>query len=241
MKRLTLPKCLVRLLSQALVLLLPLPLLAAPSAAQQLPTAEQFEALFPQRLAFYSHEGFLKAARSFPAFAGTGDEAQRRREAAAFLGNIAHESDELRALREYRKENHDRYCSLADGERCAPGRQYYGRGPIQLSWNYQYRRAGEALGLDLWSDPDLVARDPAVAWQTALWYWMTQNGPATMTAHQAMNDGPGFGATVRAINGLIECDKPGDPDAQRKVARRVAFYTQAAGILQVPLGPNLGC
>lgn len=235
MKRTTILTSLAWLLCQ--------PVLAAPTAStlQVLPTAAQFEALFPKRLAFYSHEGLLKAARSFPAFAGTGDEAQRRRELAAFLGNIAHESDELRAVREYRKENYDHYCSLADGERCAPGQQYYGRGPIQLSWNYQYRRAGEALGLDLWADPDLVARDPAVAWQTALWYWMTQNGPGPMTAHAAMNGGPGFGATVRAINGLIECDKPGDPDAQRKIARRVAFYAQAARLFDVSPGPNLGC
>jgi len=220
MKRTTILTSLAWLLCQ--------PALAAPTAPtlQLLPTAAQFEALFPKRLRFYSHEGLLKAARSFPAFAGTGDEVQRGRELAAFLGNVAHESDELRAVREYRKENHDRYCSLADGERCAPGQQYYGRGPIQLSWNYQYRRAGEALGLDLWADPDLVARDPAVAWQTALWYWMTQNGPGAMTAHEAMNGGPGFGATVRAINGLVECDKRGDPDAQRKIARRVAFYAR---------------
>jgi hypothetical protein len=230
-----------RALAAAVALAAMGPALASDAAAQFMPSEAQFTALFPARLGFYTHDGFLKAARSFPAFAGTGDELQRRREMAAFLGNIAHESDELRALREYRRENHDRYCSTDEGERCAPGQQYYGRGPIQLSWNYQYRRAGEAIGLDLWGDPDLVARDASVAWQTAIWYWMTQKGPGSMTPHQAMTSGPGFGETVRSINGVIECDKPADRDAARKIARRVDFFKRAAQLFDVPPGPNLGC
>lgn len=214
---------------------------AEAEATQFLPTQAQFEQLFPQRIDFYSYEGFVAAVRSFPAFAGTGSADQRRQEMAAFLANIAHESDELKAVREYNQANHDKYCSLEAGQSCAPGQQYYGRGPIQLSWNYQYLAAGRALGLDLWADPDRVARDPKVAWQTALWYWMNQNGPGSMTPHQAMVGGAGFGETIRSINGALECGQPAASYAGKQVARRIDFYQRASAKFEVAPGDKLGC
>ena len=174
-------------------------------------------------------------------FAAWGAETQRRQEMAAFLGQIAHESDQLRAQREYRRENWDQYCRPEGAPGCAPGQQYYGRGPIQLSWNYQYKRAGDFLGLDLWSDPDLVARDSTVAWRTALWYWMTQPGESKHSAHQALRAQAGFGATTRAINGPLECDKPDNPDVKRKLNRRIEFYLHASQLFGVPPLHPLGC
>ncbi len=209
--------------------------------AQFLPTQAQFDQLFPQRIDFYSYEGFVQAVRSFPSFAGAGGETQRRQEMAAFLANIAHESDELKAVREYNQANYDKYCSLEAGQTCSPGQQYYGRGPIQLSWNYQYLAAGKAIGLDLWADPDRVARDPKVAWQTALWYWMNQNGPGTMTPHQAIVNGAGFGETIRSINGALECSQPADSYAGKQVARRIDFYQRASKKFEVEPGLKLGC
>jgi predicted chitinase len=44
------------------------------------------------------------------------------------------------------------------------GWRYRGRGYVQLTWANNYRRAGEALGLDLVDDPDL-ALEPAVAYR----------------------------------------------------------------------------
>ncbi|RQO61147.1 chitinase [Paucibacter sp. KBW04] len=202
----------------------------------------QFDQLFPQRLAFYRYEEFIAAQRSMPGFAGTGSELLRRQEMAAFLAQIGHESDELKAQREYRVENHDKYCREQEpGERCAPGQQYYGRGPIQLSWNYQYKKAGEALGLDLWADPDRVARDAKVAWQTALWYWMTQPGPNIRSAHAAFVNGGGFGETTRSINGVLECDKPADANVQRLLQRRIDLYLRASAVLGVPPSESLRC
>jgi predicted chitinase len=215
---------------------------ATPRAtAPFLPTPAQFERLFPERLAFYSYEGFAAAVHAVPGFASTGPESTRRREMAAFLAQIAHESDRLRALREYARENWDHYCDRQAAGGCAPGRQYYGRGPIQLSWNAQYRKAGQAIGVDLWSEPDLVATDPKIAWQTAVWYWMTQPGPGRMTAHEAVVGGHGFGETTRSINGALECDKPGDAAVARKVGRRIAFYREAAALFDVDPGEKLAC
>lgn len=206
-----------------------------------IPTRAQFEQFFPDRIPFYTYEGFVQAIRQTPGFAARGSEQFKRQEMAAFWGQIAHESDHLRALREYRQANWDKYCRLDPGESCAPGQQYYGRGPIQLSWNYQYKAAGDYLGLDLWANPDRVATDPAVAWRTALWYWVTQHGPAAQSSQAGLLAGLGFGSTTRAINGFIECDKPNDADAQRKVQRRAQFYKHASEMFGVPLLHPLGC
>lgn len=225
-----------------LVRFLVLLLAAGPLAAQPfVPSRAQFDQLFPERIAFYSYEGFVAAVRLTPGFADWGDERQRRQEMAAFLGQIAHESDQLRAQREYRRENWDHYCQPKGEPGCAPGQQYYGRGPIQLSWNYQYKRAGDFLGIDLWADPDRVARDATVAWRTALWYWMTQPGESARTAHQALREQAGYGATTRAINGPLECDRPDHPDVQRKLKRRIDFYRHASELFGVPLLHPLGC
>lgn len=206
-----------------------------------LPSRAQFDLLFPDRIAFYSYEGFVEAVRLTPGFADWGNAQQRRQEMAAFLGQISHESDQLRAQREYKQQNWNNYCRSSDAFGCAAEQQYYGRGPIQLSWNYQYKRAGEALGLDLWADPDRVARDSTVAWRTALWYWMTQRGESTQSSHEAIRSGSGFGATTRAINGPLECDKPKDPEALRKNKRRADFYQHASQLFGVPLLHPLGC
>lgn len=210
-------------------------------ARQFLPSEAQFNTLFPMRLPFYSYAGFQAAVRAFPAFAAEGGAERQAQEMAAFLANLAHESDSLQALREYNQANYDHYCDPARPPGCAPGRQYYGRGPIQLSWNFNYAEVGRVLGVDLWSDPDLVVREPKIAWETALWYWMTQVGPGRMSPHQAMVSGAGFGETVRSINGVVECDKPQDAQAQAKLARRADFYRRAAALFQVPVGERLGC
>jgi predicted chitinase len=218
-----------------------MPLAAQAASSPFLPTRAQFDALFPERIAFYTYEGFVEAVRQTPGFADWGSDVQRRQEMAAFLGQISHESDQLRAQREYKRANWDKYCRSDERLSCAPGQQYYGRGPIQLSWNYQYKAAGDHLGIDLWRDPDRVARDSTVAWRTALWYWMTQPGESRQTAHEAIRSAAGFGATTRAINGPLECDKPGDPEALRKNSRRIDFYRHASELLGVPLLHPLGC
>lgn len=47
---------------------------------------------------------------------------------------------------------------------------YWGRGLIQLTWDYNYKNAGDDLGVDLLSEPGLVAQ-PEYAVKTAGWYW----------------------------------------------------------------------
>jgi predicted chitinase len=196
----------------------------------------QFDQMFPSRNSFYTYQGLVTAANFYPAFAGTGTTDTRKREAAAALANFNHETGGLWYITEIAQGE---YCDAGNTQYpCAPGKKYYGRGPIQLSWNFNYGAAGAALGLPLLTNPDLAQQDPAVAWKTALWYWMTQHGPGTMTPHEAMVNGAGFGETIRSINGALECN--GGNGAQ--VQSRINAYNSFIAILGTTAGPgNLGC
>ena len=52
------------------------------------------------------------------------------------------------------------------------GARFKGRGYIQLTGRANYAKAGEALGVDLCADPNLVAT-PRYAMLTAGWFWKT--------------------------------------------------------------------
>lgn len=47
---------------------------------------------------------------------------------------------------------------------------WYGRGFIQLTWEYNYQAAGDRIGVDLISDPDR-AMAPTAAAAIFAWYW----------------------------------------------------------------------
>lgn len=197
-----------------------------------------FDRMFPHRSAFYTYDGLIKALAAYPAFAHTGNRKVERQEAAAFLANASHETGGLFYVVEQNTANYPTYCDTTQPYGCPAGRAaYYGRGPIQLSWNFNYHDAGEALGIDLLHNPYLVEQDPAIAWQTALWYWNTQDGPGTMTPHEAIVDGKGFGETIRSINGALECNG-GNTD---QVDHRVELYLEFTKILNVKPGENLRC
>jgi predicted chitinase len=199
----------------------------------------QFNQMFPGRNSFYTYAGLVAAAKTYPAFAGTGDLANKKREAAAALANFSHETSGLIYVTEIAKGE---YCGDWDNNPntcpCAPGKRYYGRGPIQLSWNGNYCAAGAALGLDLRANPDLVEQNPTVAWQTALWFWMTQAGAGYRPAHDSIVGGFGFGETIRTINGSLECNG-GNP---AQVQSRINEYQRFLNILGTSAGAgNLGC
>jgi chitinase len=82
-----------------------------------------------------------------------------------------------------------------------------------------------------------VARDPKVAWQTALWFWMTSSGAGSRNCHDGITGGHGFGSTIRTINGGLECDgkNPGT------VKMRVDAYNALCKLMGVEPGANTGC
>lgn len=201
----------------------------------------QFEQLFPQRIPFYTYAGLREAIKAYPEFGNFGSTADNQREVAAFLANIMHESHELRAITEVDTSVHDHYCNDKQGIPCATGKQYFGRGPIQLSWNFNYDLAGKALGLDLLNDPDMVSRDATVAWKTALWYWMEIKGSGPLPSHVAIKQKFGFGETVRSINGALECSKPPSNIGYQQQQMRIQNYLKITRLIGVEPGKHQAC
>jgi predicted chitinase len=211
------------------------------SAAEQrggfVVTKAQYNKMFPHHKKLYTYKGLVKAIKAFPDFAHTGDAKTRKREAAAFLANVSHETSGLIYINEQNKAAWPTYC--ADEPYGCPAGQsaYHGRGPLQISWNYNYKAAGDAFHVDLLHHPDLAAKNSTVTWKLALWYWMTQSGPGTMTPHHAMVKHGGFGETIRSINGGIECNG-GNP---AEVQDRIAKYKRFTKMLHVGTGRHLSC
>jgi predicted chitinase len=201
-------------------------------------SADQFEAIFPEKDPFYTYDGLVEASSRYPDFASAGGDVVALQEAAAFLANVTHETGGLSKINEEDESRYADYCDASQPYGCPAGEAaYHGRGPLQLSWNFNYKAAGDELGIDLLNEPDLVATDPAVAWSAALWFWMTSTGAGSMTAHDAMVNGAGFAQTVRTINGELECDGR-NPE---QVASRVNAYQRITEILGVPTGDDLYC
>lgn len=198
----------------------------------------QFNQMFPNRNPFYTYSGLTAALSAYPGFANTGSDTVKRQEAAAFLANVSHETGGLVYIVEQNTANYPHYCDSSQSYGCPVSTAaYYGRGPIQLSWNFNYKAAGDALGIDLLHNPYLVEQDAAVAWKTGLWYWNTQSGPGTMTPHNAMVNGAGFGETIRSINGSLECNGGNPGQVQSRIDRYKAFVQ----ILGTTPGDNLSC
>lgn len=208
---------------------------------------------------FYTYDAFIAAAKSFRSFATTGDTATRKREIAAFLGQTSHETTGGWASAPdgpyswgycyLREQNPGSYCASDPNYPCASGRQYYGRGPIQLSWNYNYGRCGKAIGVDLLNNPDLVATDAVISFKTAFWFWMTPQSPKPSChdvitgswnpsgADSAAGRARGYGAITNIINGGLECGKGWNS----KVEDRIGFFKRYCDILGVGYGNNLDC
>eukprot|EP00253_Pinus_taeda_P000733 PITA_00733 len=179
---------------------------------------------------FYTYSDFITAANAFSGFGTTGTSDDEKREIAAFFANVAHETIGFCYINEIQKGD---YCdSNSTQYPCAPGKQYYGRGPIQLSWNFNYGPAGNYLGVDLLNHPEIVAQDALISWKSALWYWNVNSD-----CHSAITSGKGFGATIQAINGAIECNGGNTEE----VNDRISYYTKYCSQFGVDPGSNLSC
>ncbi|KAK8982411.1 hypothetical protein V6N11_046334 [Hibiscus sabdariffa] len=176
---------------------------------------------------FYTRSAFLEAANSYSQF-GTADDIKR--EVAAFFAHVTHETGHFCYIEEIAGPTYpnSQYCDPSYTQYpCNPDKSYYGRGPLQLSWNYNYGPAGQNIGFDGLNSPETVANDPVISFKTALWFWVNN-------VEQVLSEG--FGATIRAINS-IECNG-GNTAA---VQARVGYYTDYCNQLGVDPGPNLSC
>jgi chitinase len=237
-------------------------------------TSTQFSDIFKHRdnstciadgSAVYTYANFLNAALLFPNFANVGTSTVQKQELAAFLANISHETTGGWSSAPdgpyawglcFTKENGctngscTGYNSADATYPPSSGHTYFGRGALQLSWNYFYGSASVAIYGDknvLLNNPDLVATDGLVSFKAAIWYWMTAQAPKP-SAHDVMSIGStdnagtrpaGFGLTINIINGGLECQSSGVINA--KQTDRIGFYTRYTGLFGVATGSNLDC
>ena len=126
-----------------------------------------------------------------------------KREAAMFLAQLLHESGGLRYKAEIRCNVNPKNC-IADyrtPELDVKGKQYYGRGYIQLTWAENYLAASKSIYGDdrLLKNPEIVSSDEKLSWDVSFWYWK-----AKVKVHQGIDRGE-FGTSTMLINGDIEC------------------------------------
>jgi len=96
---------------------------------------------------------------------------------AAFIAQIGHESGQLRRVREIWGPTAVQlgYEGRKDLGNTQPGdgAKYRGRGLIQITGRANYAMCGEALGLDLVNQPELLEQ-PGPACLSAAWYWASR-------------------------------------------------------------------
>ncbi|KAL7499060.1 hypothetical protein ACHAWT_008020 [Skeletonema menzelii] len=122
------------------------------------------------------------------------------------------------------------------GDGYVPAKEmFFGRGAIQLSWNYNYRGASTALTGDpdkFCENPDLVATEEKYAWGAGLYFWMEHVKEGT-TSHIECLKNYNFGGTLNNINGGLECPAHGGWHAEA-VILRLNRYCRAAKVLGLP-------
>ncbi|ORE00649.1 acidic endochitinase [Hepatospora eriocheir] len=148
------------------------------------------------------------------------------------LGQFGHESGCFKFIEEI--DCKDNKCPDKYGaDQGAPGKQYYGRGFIQLSWPDNYKAASQAINNDLsfFEQPELVA-EPKNAILTSLWFWMER----VMTAE---NVGPEhFGYSTKAINGELECTGQ-NVDKSKKRYEYYKAFAEELGLEKI--ADEVGC
>jgi hypothetical protein len=173
----------------------------------------QFESAYTGRTGFFSDAyAQLAAALDDPRFSRIGREGtaeDRKREIAALMAHIWQETVGLAAVNENNPPP-GAYCRANDPlYPCVPGQEYFGRGPLQLSWNYNYGQAGDYLGIPtLLSNPGQVATDRLTSWRGSMFFWMAwkdkdKNALLVGPHYRFLHDG--FGGSIRAMNGALEC------------------------------------
>ncbi|XP_010485413.1 PREDICTED: chitinase-like protein 1 [Camelina sativa] len=133
---------------------------------------------------------------------------------------------------------------------CSPGAEYYGRGALPIYWNFNYGAAGEALKADLLNHPEYIEQNATLAFQAAIWRWMTPIKKNQPSAHDILvgnwkptkNDtlskrGPTFGSTMNVLYGEYTCGQ-GDIDPMNNIVSHYLYFLDLLGIGREDAGPN---
>ncbi|KAK6914385.1 Glycoside hydrolase, family 19, catalytic [Dillenia turbinata] len=224
----------------------------------------QFENLFSKRnspvahaVGFWDYRSFILAAAEYQplGFGTTGNKTTQMKELAAFMGHVGSKTTCGYGVATggplawglcYNKEMSpsQSYCDeyFKYTYPCAPGAEYYGRGAIPIYWNYNYGAAGEALKVDLLNHPEYVEQNATLAFQAAIWRWMTPVKKSQPSAHDVFvgtwkptkNDTlakrvPGFGTTMNVLYGDSVCGQ-GSVDSMNNIISHYQYYLDLLGV-----------
>ncbi|XAR71140.1 hypothetical protein NMG60_11028270 [Bertholletia excelsa] len=232
----------------------------------------QFENLFSKRnspvahaVGFWDYKSFITAAAIYQpvGFGTTGGKLMGMKEVSAFLGHVGSKTSCGYGVATggplawglcYNKEMSpsQSYCDnyFINEYPCTPGVDYYGRGALPIYWNYNYGATGEALKVDLLDHPEYIEQNATLAFQAAIWRWMTPVKKSQPSAHDAFvgnwkptkNDTlskrvPGFGTTMNILYGDSVCGQ-GDVDSMNSIISHYLYYLDLMGVGREEAGPN---
>lgn len=139
---------------------------------------------------------------------------------AAFVAQLAHESAEFRFMEELwgptpAQLRYEPPADLAErlgNSQPGDGKRFKGRGPIQITGRYNYRKYGELLGVDLEAQPESAAQ-PGLAFAIAGLFWVSNGLNELADAEQ-------FITITKRING-----------GTNGLADRRQYYERAKAVL----------
>ena len=231
---------------------------------------------------YYTYENLIKGMAELKEFANEGDENTRKLEIAAFLANIAQETGAGKEMdptfggpgcaiqegygsdREGCKyggcvKNPDYVGEKCEGNKfkCPEGDVgWCGRGPHQLSWDYNYKAFGEDMDLDpekknkdlYFKNPDLLTTEPKTGIAGSIWFWghadwsTGRDIPFKPSAHDVLvgewtptdedvacgRTEANFGVIINIINGGIECGPTATAEGLANAKNRVKYLEAIA-------------
>ncbi|MGH9300267.1 MAG: glycoside hydrolase family 19 protein [Acidimicrobiales bacterium] len=110
---------------------------------------------------------------------------------AAFLGNVATETESLHCMKE--KSDGALYEGRMGNTQPGDGARFIGRGLLQITGRYMYSLCGKALHLELLDQPQMLEQ-PRFACQSGAWFF-------SMHGCNGLADIDKFGSIVHLING----------------------------------------
>ncbi|KAK0608825.1 hypothetical protein LWI29_036592 [Acer saccharum] len=232
----------------------------------------QFENLFSKRntpvahaSGFWDYHSFITAAALYQphGFGTTGEKKTGMKEVAAFLGHVGSKTSCGYGVATggplawglcYNKEMSpsQTYCddTFKYTYPCTPGVSYHGRGALPLYWNYNYGETGDALKVDILNHPEYLENNATLAFQAAIWRWMTPVKKHQPSAHDVFvgkwkptkNDTlakrvPGFGATMNVLYGDQVCGKD-DDESMDNIVSHYLYYLDLMGVGREEAGPH---
>lgn len=212
---------------------------------------------------YYTYRSLIQGMAELEEFADEGDENKKKLEIAAFLANIAQETgtndgDKFGGpgcfIQEIGKwKDPSEYNSKACGKdyKCAAA-GYYGKGPHQLSWDYNYLAFGETMkvGKKYLDYPDLLTTNPDIGIAGSIWFWghadlgsgKDPEKPFKPSAHDVAvgkwkpsdddkacgRTKADFGVIINIINGGLECGTTATAKGRLAAKNRVKYLEAIA-------------